>query len=269
MPKLGFDSPAPDTYASPAEFEAALTTLARLGFDGVEIGVADPARLDLRQLRESLTRSGMALCGVLTGASYFAEGLCLISPDAAVRARAVERLKAHLDWTAPLGATVVVGQMQGMRSDEPDRQRANERLIAAMRQVAAHAEACGGHVVLEAVNRHEVAHNYTAAEVLEVVEAVNSPAFNAMLDTYHINIEECSLDGPVRLVGSRLGYVHVVENHRGRIGSGHLDLALILRTTLEIGYAGYWVCGDFYGPGDIGERAGAAIAYLRRHDLLR
>lgn len=269
MPKLAFDSPAPYTYASPAGFDATLSTLAQLGFHAVEIGVADPARLDLPRLRESLARTGVALAGVLTGASYFEDGLCLISPDDAVRTRAVARLEAHVDWTAPFNATVVVGQMQGMRSDEPDRRRANERLIAAMRQVAAHAEACGGHVVLEAVNRHEVAHNYTAAEVLEVVEAVDSPAFDAMLDTYHINIEECSLDAPVRLVGRRLGYLHVVENHRGRIGSGHLDLALILRTTLEIGYAGYWAFGDFYGQGDIGVRAGAAIDYLRRHNILR
>jgi sugar phosphate isomerase/epimerase len=269
MPRLAFDSPAPYAYASLEEFEAALTTLARLGFDGVEIGVADPARLDLSRLRASLTTAGLALAGVLTGASYFEEGLCLITPDDAVRARAVARLKAHIDWTAPFSATVVLGQMQGMRNDEPDRRYANERLVAAMREVAAHAEARGGHVVLEAVNRHEVAHNYTAAEVLAVVEAVNSPAFDAMLDTYHINIEECSLDEPVRLAGRRLGYLHVVENHRGRIGTGHLDLARILRTTLEIGYTGYWVFGDFYGPGDIGVRAGAAIEYLRRHNILR
>jgi len=268
MPGLGFDSPAPYKYATPAAFETALATLARLGFDGVEIGVGDPARLDLPQLTQALARTGLALCGVLTGASYFEEGLCLTSPDAAVRARAVARLKAHVEWTAPLGATVVVGQMQGMRTDEPDRETANARLVEAMRQVASHAEAHGGHLVLEAVNRHEVGHNYTAAEVLEVVEAVNSTTFDAMLDTYHINIEECALDAPVRLLGRRLGYLHAVENHRGQIGSGHLDLALILCTTLEIGYAGYWVFADFYGSADIAVRAGAAMDYVRRHSLL-
>jgi sugar phosphate isomerase/epimerase len=65
-----------------------------------------------------------------------------------------------------------------------------------------------------------------------------------------------------------MGYLHVVENHRGRIGSGHLDLALILRTTLEIGYQGYWVFADFYGSPEMAMRAGAAIDYVRRNRLL-
>ena len=268
MPKLGFDCLAPYKYAAWEQFEADLATLAGLGYNGVEIGVGDPARLDVPRLADSLARHGLALCGVLTGASYFDDHLCLTSPDPALRARAVQRLKAHVDWSAPLGATVIVGQMQGMYSDEPDRARANARLIEAMHQVARHAETRGGRLVLEAVNRHEVGHNYTAAEVLEVVEAVNSPAFLAMLDTYHINIEECSLDEPVRLLGRRMGYLHVVENHRGRIGSGHLDLALILRTTLEIGYQGYWVFADFYGSPDMATRAGAAMDYVHRNRLL-
>ena len=70
-------------------------------------------------------------------------------------------------------------------------------------------------------------HNHTAAEVLEVIEEVNSPALNVILDTFHINIEESSLDGPVYLVNRRLGYVHVAENHRGLVGTGHLDLARV------------------------------------------
>lgn len=268
MPKLGFDCRAPDAYPSWEAFEADLAELARMGFDAVEIGVGDPAHLDVLRLETALARHGLALCGVLTGASYLKDGLCLTSRDPKIRSQAVDRLKAHIDWTAPLGATVVVGQMQGMRSDEPNRSAANARLIDAMRQLAEYAEARGGQLVLEAVNRHEVAYNHTAAEVLEIVEAVNSPAFNVMLDTYHINIEETSLDGPLRLVGRRLGYLHVVENHRGLIGTGHLDLALILRTTLEIGYQGYWVFADFYGPPSLAVRAGAVIHFLSRTGLL-
>jgi sugar phosphate isomerase/epimerase len=267
MPRLGFDCAAPYKYAAWEQFDADLATLAHLGYDGVEIAVGDPARLDVPRLRDSLEKHRLALSGVLTGASYFEDGLCLTTPDRAVRSRAAARLEAHVDWSASLGATIIVGQMQGMKSDEPDRGAANARLVEAMRRVATHAEEVGGRLVLEAVNRHEVGHNYTAAEVLEVVQAVDSPAFNAMLDTYHINIEECSLDNPVRLLGGRLGYLHVVENHRGQIGSGHLDLALILRTTLEIGYQGYWVLADFYGSQDIAARAGAAMDYLRRNGL--
>jgi len=44
------------------------------------------------------------------------------------------------------------------------------------------------------------------------------------MDTCYLDIEEDDLVRPVHEVGSRLGYVHIGENHRGYLGSGHLDL---------------------------------------------
>ena len=38
-----------------------------------------------------------------------------------------------------------------------------------------------------------------------------------------MNIEEDDFVRPVLLVGDRLGYVHVEENHRGHLGPGHLE----------------------------------------------
>jgi sugar phosphate isomerase/epimerase len=263
MPKVGFDCLPPYKYPAWDRFEADLAELARLGYDGVELSVSDPARLDIPRLQRSLDRHGLALCGILTGDSYDEEGLCLDSPDAAIRSRAVERLKAHVDWVGPFGAVIVVGRMQGLKSDEPDRATANARLVEGMRQVARYAETRRVRLMLEAVNRYEVNHNYTAAEVLEVVEVVDSPAFGVMLDTFHINIEEASLDGPVRLAGSRLGYMHVAESHRGLVGTGHLDLELILRATVEIGYQGYWVFIDF-SSASLPVRAAAAMNFVRR-----
>lgn len=262
-PKVGFDCLPPYKYPSWEGFEADLAELARLGYDGVELSVSDPARLDIPRLQRSLDRHGLALCGILTGDSYDEERLCLVSPDAAVRSHAVEHLKAHVNWVGPFEAVIVVGRMQGLKSDEPDRATANARLIEGIRQVASYAETKGVRLVLEAVNRFEVNHNYTAAEVLEVVEAVDSPAFGVMLDTFHINIEEDSLDGPVRLAGSRLGYMHVAENHRGLVGTSHLDLELILRTTIEVGYQGYWAFVDF-SSASLPTRAAAAMSFVRR-----
>nr|WP_214106591.1 hypothetical protein [Acrocarpospora catenulata] len=52
------------------------------------------------------------------------------------------------------------------------------------------------------------------------------------LDTYHMNIEEDDLVRPVRDAGDRLGYVHIGENHRGFLGSGHLDFTGFLAAHL-------------------------------------
>ena len=104
-------------------------------------------------------------------------------------------------------------------------------------------------------------------EVLALIDRIGSEAHTIMLDTFHINIEESSLDGPVRAVGDRLGHVHVFENHRGLFGTGHVDLGQILRATLDIGYQAYWVFGDFSSnPTQV--RATAIVDFLRRGRLL-
>ena len=39
-------------------------------------------------------------------------------------------------------------------------------------------------------------------------------------------------------MGARLGYVHIGENHRGYLGSGHLDLTGFFHALADIGYTG-------------------------------
>lgn len=267
MPKIGFMTHAPLDYPSWTAFDQDLNTLAQLGYDGIEIGLADPAGLDADRLEKTMAERSLDVCSVATGASYFDEGLCLTSPDASVRARAVKRLRAHVDLAARFEALIVIGQMQGFKSDEPDRDTANARTVECLQEVASYAETKEVPLVLEPVNRFEVGHNHTAADVLELIDRVASPALTIMLDSFHINIEESSLDGPVRLTAGRLGHVHVFENHRGLFGTGHMDLGLILRTTLEIGYQGYWVFGDF-SPNSLQVRATAVMDFLRRAKLL-
>ena len=53
-----------------------------------------------------------------------------------------------------------------------------------------------------------------------------------------MNIEEDDLVRPVHEVGDRLGYVHIGENHRGYLGSGHLDFTAFFHALADIGYQG-------------------------------
>jgi D-psicose/D-tagatose/L-ribulose 3-epimerase len=39
-------------------------------------------------------------------------------------------------------------------------------------------------------------------------------------------------------VGERLGYVHIGENHRGYLGSGHLDFGAFFHALADIRYTG-------------------------------
>ena len=68
---------------------------------------------------------------------------------------------------ARLRSLVVVGLLQGFRSDEPDPAVANERIAEALSRVARVAESRGVRIVVEPVNHLQVGFNHTAAEASE------------------------------------------------------------------------------------------------------
>jgi D-psicose/D-tagatose/L-ribulose 3-epimerase len=53
-----------------------------------------------------------------------------------------------------------------------------------------------------------------------------------------MTIEEEDMVRPVLLAGDRLGYVHIGENHRGSLGSGHIDFTGFCHALAQIGYTG-------------------------------
>ena len=74
MPKIGFMTNAPLDYPSWTAFDQDLNTLAELGYDGIEISLADPAGLDVDRLEKAMDERGMNTCSVATGASSLDEG---------------------------------------------------------------------------------------------------------------------------------------------------------------------------------------------------
>ena len=91
---------------------------------------------------------------------------------------------------------------------------------------------------LEICNRYETNVINTAHDALRLADDIGADNVTIHLDTYHMNIEEDDLVRPVYEVGDRLGYVHIGENHRGYLGSGHLDLQGFFHALADISYTG-------------------------------
>jgi D-psicose/D-tagatose/L-ribulose 3-epimerase len=91
---------------------------------------------------------------------------------------------------------------------------------------------------LEICNRYETNVVNTAREALTLADDIGEDNVLIHLDTYHMNIEEDDFVQPVQEVGERLGYVHIGENHRGYLGSGHLDFTSFFHALAGIGYTG-------------------------------
>ena len=153
--------------------------------------------------------------------------------------------------------------MQGLRSDEPDSDVANGRIIESLKEVGAAAEAKGVEFVLEPVNHLQVGFNNSVAEVLQLIEAIGSPAIKPMVDTVHMNIEEKSLTQPIYDCGTQLRHVHLCESNGGFFGTGRVDFSAVLQALSNIGYDGFGSV-KVYRQATMEEAARTSIEALHR-----
>ena len=120
-----------------------------------------------------------------------------------------------------------------------------ERSKKSMRDIVKTAENYGVTYCVEAVNRFEGCVINTAQEALDYVKDIDSPNIGVLLDTYHMNIEECSIGDAIRLVGDKLTSFHTGENNRMAPGRGHLDWDEIFGALADIHYTGRIVSEPF------------------------
>jgi D-psicose/D-tagatose/L-ribulose 3-epimerase len=129
------------------------------------------------------------------------------------------------------------------------------RLAAALRPVADYAGSRGVRLAIEPLNRYETSVLNTAAQALELVEAVDSPACGLLLDTYHMNVEERDLAAAVRAAGPRLFHLHACANDRGAPGADHIDWPALAGALAAIGYGGAVSIESFTGENEAIARA--------------
>ena len=229
----------PDSFGSFDNLADVLRRIKQLGYDGVELNLIHPPGFDVDALLHLAATLHLPVVSFLTGANYFSEGLCLSSPDADVRQRAVERLKWCAEIAARFNAVVVIGQMQGFLSDEPNRAVAEARIEECLKRVVEAAETYGATLVMEPVNHLQAGFNNGSSDVMALAERIHSPSFKPMLDSFHMNIEETSMTEPIYRVGSHLGHFHLCESNGSLLGSGHLDFRAIFEALDSIAYDGY------------------------------
>ena len=125
-----------------------------------------------------------------------------------------------------------------------------ERSISAVKEIMKVAEDKGITFAVEVVNRYESSLVNTAEEAVKYVDEVGSPNCKILLDTYHMNIEEDSFAGAIKLVGNRLGHFHVGEsNRRPPCENGKMPWNEITNALKEIDYQGAIVMEPFIKMG--------------------
>lgn len=220
----------------PASVESAVSQTVAAGFDVLEFSLHDAVSIDRTATRELLAANGIgAACS-----RGLARDADISSDDTAVVERGAALLAESLAVTRDIGATILTGALYSAFGKAPHALTAAGRanVVAVLRDLAAEAGPMGVTLGLEICNRYETNVVNTARDCLRLADDIGADNVVIHLDTYHMNIEEDDLVTPVRDCGERLGYVHIGENHRGYLGSGHIDFAGFFGALAEIDYRG-------------------------------
>jgi len=236
--KFSYVLPDPGSYPRWEDLDGDLDVMKRLGYDAVELQITDPAELEEERLRCSLERVGYPLCAFQTGGSYATRGNCLCTADPQIRGRTIGLLRSFVDLAARWRSVIVFGSLQGRAKDEPNLDAGRQRILDAMTLVGRYATDRNVVIAYEPVNHLEVAYFHTIAEVHQLVRTIGLPGLRMMVDTFHMNIEEKSVQEPLGPIRDVLAHVHLSETNRDVLGGGHWDTAAFLRELRQLGYPG-------------------------------
>jgi len=228
-----------DSFGSFADLQPVLLHIKELGYDGAELNLTPNLAFEMEALARFVESIQLPIVSFLTGANYFSEGLCLSSPDAEVRDRAVRRLQECAAIASRFGALLVVGQMQGFLSDEPDPSKGEARIESCLKRVVETTEQYGTTIAFEPVNHLQVGFHNSLDAVMALALRIDSPRFKPMLDSFHMNVEEVSLTEPIHRAGGNLAHFHLCESNGGFLGSGHLNLPAMFGALDRIDYRGF------------------------------
>ena len=245
-------------------FEEKARKAAALGCDGIELMVRKPDELDWAAIRRVLTACRLEVPQVVTGELFGTDGLCLVTPDAAIYRQAEARLRSVIDFAAPFGAYVNIGRVRGRLDWMPQPLGAWDSAVERLRSVCDYAASRGVKITLEPINRYETDFILTVEDGLRMIDDLARDNVGLMLDLFHMNIEEPSIEDSLALAGDRVWHIHIADSNRHYPGSGHTPLDSAIHTLRRIGYTGY-ISGELLPLPDADIAAEKTVQWLRAH----
>ena len=244
--KLGVNTWVWVSPLTTAALETLVPQVKQMGFAWIEFPLESPGDFDYTRAGALVRAHGLGV----SVAAAIGPDRDLIHPDKAIRDNGIAYVRQVIEAAHSIGATNVIGPLYSAvgrtwQATAEERARDIDLLVQQLTALAEHAAAHNVVLCLEPLNRFETSLINLATQGIEVIDRVNHPACQLMLDTFHMNIEERSLGDAIRLVGPRLRHFHACENDRGAPGSGHVPWADVAQALKDIHYTGPVVIESF------------------------
>jgi len=241
-------------------FEASIHKAAQMGYEGVELALKHPDKVDAEQLAVWLSRARMEVSCISTGQVYAALGLSFTDADPARRAELQRIYTKLIDLASEFGQMVNIGRIRGQIGAK-SRDEAEELFIEMARELCAYGAARGVTLLLEPANRYELDFVNNVEEGVALLDKVGMENLRLMPDLFHMNIEDITIAGELAKYKDQMAYIHFADSNRRAPGQGHIDFEGILDTLRRVGYDG-WIAVEILPTPDPDTAARQAIEYL-------
>ena len=221
------------------DFEKSVKKVADLGFDGVELAVRDPKNLEVEKIINLVKECNLEVPAIGTGQAWGEEGLSFSDPNEIVRKMAIERISNQIIFASHFNAQVIIGLIRGKIEESVDREKAEKWTIDCLRRCAERAKEYNIRLTLEPVNRYESNFINTISEGIEFIKRVGMNNLGLLIDTFHMNIEEVSIEESIIQAKDYITHVHFADSNRWAPGCGHIDFRKVIETLKKIDYQGY------------------------------
>jgi D-psicose/D-tagatose/L-ribulose 3-epimerase len=247
MNKVGFNVLAWSAVITD-ELKPIVDRLKKVGYDGVEFLVGSPEIAAYRWMGDYTRELGLEVTTVFV----VSKNENPISRVAAIRTKALERIKWAIDRAYDLNAKLLCGPFHSAhghfakRAPEDWEYNYGAEVLHAAGEYAAQANITLG---LEALNRFECYLCNTMVQLSRLILKVNHSHVKAMFDTHHANIEEKNFSEALSIIAPMLAHVHISENDRGTPGDGQVNFEGAFFNLAKINYGG-WLTIEAFSRND-------------------
>ncbi len=222
---------------SDEDIEKSVYRVASFGYDAIEL-VGEPDNYEISEVKKSCEKNGIVVSSMC---SIYHDQRDMVSPDPQIRKQAIDYIKSVVDFAVEAGASIVIARPSPCMKTIPyDNQEEEQKwAVEGLYESGEYANNVNVNLALEAWNRYETYFLNRLEQCLELRKKIELPNIGVMGDTFHMNIEEDSMEGSIKNAGKDLIHLHAADSNRAAPGSGHIDFKPIVKALKDIQYEGY------------------------------
>ncbi len=223
------------------KFESLCEILKPLNYDGIELSLLEPEKIDVKKLVEIKDSCDMEISALGTGSTFIRFGYSFGHQDESIREKAIERIDKYTDFALETGAKVIIGLIRGRYDNQNNPKREKLNIESSLKECCVIAEDKNVELVFEPINSFEIDSYNTISKSVKLIEKIGSENLKLLIDSFHTNLEEDPgfIWDYLREITHHVGHLHLADTTRRAPGTGHFDFKTFLKIFKDAGYNGF------------------------------